>query len=1098
MKFLMLLVSIGCSVSPVCHGEDTYIYSFSDRIVSDINGDDSADSIYTEEFGFDAVGDTGTDAELRTVLTFDLSSNADLITNATSILLNIRVDTTVGTAPDWKLVHLTGTSGGSVVVSDYQVPGVQVGSVQSGTLASGSWVQFDVTDIVKGDSLAGGWSGFRLEVDTPSLFSDGDGTADQIRFFTQEGEIGSAPYLYITPEAHPRIALWANLLKDSCQDQELLELYRNGARDIHMDVLTLGSAGIVADAKGWSFDGLDMNLAAYSQMGCRSLIMAKPRSEALWTEYPPLDETGSVGDTHNDLVCRYDIFNPIVCDDFFNWTTNIAAHYEDDPSVYGYWLFGAIGNTEWAYPYVVSNAPMVHSSPAEDSFRAYLQDVYSNDLAVLNQKWQTSFSSWAGVEPPLKLQTFQLDDRPEWLDFVGWYHDSFMAFTEEAFSKIDNVTDKPFGILFGGSPVGYGPLQSMSLMGPLMKMMSNRGGMFCKSSAANYYLGQYTASARRFYAEQDGYVEIFGENPGLSEHPELIGTEDEELEFGQTASEVLVQYFMNMLSFGFDTSHYNSVEVLFETNGLPTAAYELFAQGADVLRQVNPTGKSKPVGMLHSYMTSFFRTPYQNQDAINVYDTGLNMWPRTHEFHWARFMYQPDVVDEVMLEDGVLDGLSVLVTPNSSFSVVSDAAYSNLSDWVTSGGVLVSFGPKSMKYLYNEDDASIETASYPLAGMLPAQVSWQSSTGGSYQVCAGYEDVIPDSLDSGVLLQDKVIDPASLSSGSEVLVENECGDVLVAVIPAVAGTGKVVVFSQPLKFSGDGVEFCAEVAPRLIRKYIQSLPLDLDIEVDDPEAAVVQSAGTDMNSGKEVFTLTIADKGHSGALQLDFSDTSAKILAVTHQDVYDCRISISDATLVSDGYIQLWEIPVGLSSVEVLYEQAVVNCSSDRIVADSNGDDLADSLYAEEFGFNAVGDTGVEAELRTVLKFDLSLQKLFINAATNITLNLKVETTMGSPGEWTLVHIVDGNNGVMAMGDYQSTGTQVGATCSGTLTAGQLLQFDVTSEVKTDVLSGNWSAFRLQAANPASIPDNNGIADHIRFYTQEDGDEGAPCLRLSD
>jgi hypothetical protein len=638
----------------------------------------------------------------------------------------------------------------------------------------------------------------------------------------------------------------------------------------------------------------------------------------------------------------------------------------------------------------------------------------------------------------------------------------------------------------------------MSLMGSLMKIMVQRGGMFCKSSAANYYLGQYTASAKRFYVQQDGHVDIFGENPALSEHPELIGTAEEELEFGQTASEVLVQYFMNMLSLGFDTTHYNSAEVLFETNGLPTAAYGLFKNGADVLRQVNPIGKGKPVGMLHSYMTSFFRPPfYKNQDTLNVYDTGLNMWPRSHEFHWARFLYQPEVVDEIMLEDGVLNELSVLVAPNSSFSVVSDTAYSNLCDWVADGGVLVTFGSKVMKHLYNPGDADIATVSYPLIGMLPSRVRWISSTSGQYQVSLGYKDVIPGALDSGELPQDMVIDPGSLPSGSEVVVENETGGVLVAVIPAVGGVGRIMVFSQPVIFSGDGVEFFAEVAPRLIRKYLQSLPLNIDVDSDVPEVSVVQSAGTDMNSGKEVFTLTIADKGFSGSLQLDFQDASAKILAVTHQDVYDCRISISNATLISDGYIQLWDIPAGLGPVEVLYENVTVNCSSDHIVADSNDDDLADSLYAEEFGFNAVGDSAAEAELRTVLKFDLSSQKAFINAAVNITLSLQVETTLGVPDDWQLIHIPAGNDGTVTLDDYQTAGGQAGETCSGALIAGQLVQFNVTSEVKADALAGNWSAFRLQSAVPSAVPDQNGAADHIRFYTQEDGGK-APCLRLSE
>lgn len=720
-------------------------------------------------------------------------------------------------------------------------------------------------------------------------------------------------------DKNPRIMLWANNLKKNYSDETLFEAYKAGVHGLEVDSFTLGSAGISAGTNGLSYSGLDAYLNFYARLGAKSMVVVKPQSEVLWTKYPPLDETGSVGKKHKDLVGIFDIFHPEVRKDFFDWTTAVVDHYNTNTSVYGYWLFGAIGNTEWAYPFVVGTAPMVYSPAAKSSFREYLKQKYSNDLAALNRNWGTELSSWDMTNPPMKLKKGLLDKRPEWVDFVGWYYDSFMDFTEETFERVDQATDKPFGILFGGAPIGYGPLQSMSLMGPLVKEMAERGGMFCKGSAANYYLGLYNASARRFYSGRANYVDVYGENPRWGESPEAIGSADEKLKYGQTASEAMVRYFMDMLSFGFDATHYNSIEVMFDADGQPTSAYRMFKDGADLFRMVSPPGKAKRIGMLHSYVTSFFRVPYQNGDARDVYDTGMNLWPRKSEFHWARFLGQPDVVDDIMLEDGVLSGLDVLVVPNSSISMTTDPAYLNLCTWVKQGGLLVTFGPKNLKYLYHRDAHELEEVRYPLVGMLPSKVRWVKSGDKTYQVSEGYQKEIDRGLQSGMLTQELVLDPETLPAGSEILAVNGQGGVLAAVIPAAKGSGKLMVFSTPVQYQGKEVRFYSEVAPRLMRAYLNRQNFKYDVDTDRPEVAVAQSAGIDRFSGKELFTLTVIDPGATGKLAVTFQSAEEKLLAVNHTDVYEHQIKMSGAELIRDGYIQLWNIPEGLTSVEVSY-----------------------------------------------------------------------------------------------------------------------------------------------------------------------------------
>lgn len=173
----------------------------------------------------------------------------------------------------------------------------------------------------------------------------------------------------------------------------------------------------------------------------------------------------------------------------------------------------------------------------------------------------------------------------------------------------------------------------------------------------------------------------------------------------------------------------------------------------------------------------------------------------------------------------------------------------------------------------------------------------------------------------------------------------------------------------------------------------------------------------------------------------------------------------------------------------------VIYSTTDRLVDDTNGDGLGDSAWVESFAFDAVGDSGVNAELRTVLEFDLSADKAAIANATNISFYVRVDTKQGNPPpDWQFVHMTEGNNGSVSATDFQAAGTTVGATQSGTLAGGTWVQFDVTSAVKADALSGDWSAFRLQALG---MSDNDGVADQVRFYTTEDGGGNEPYLMVS-
>lgn len=193
MKSVWLFVVV---MVAVCNGlaNDVSLNAVSDRIISDDNGDGQGSSLWAEAFAFDAAGDSGGNADLRTVIRFDLSAVKSEILAANHILFRIQVETAIGAPSDWQVIYLTEGNDGTAAVSDYQAAGDPVGAAQSGPLAADTWVEFDVTELVQADADVGGWSVFRVQSVTGT---DGDGVADQIRFYTTEDGGGDGPHLLI-------------------------------------------------------------------------------------------------------------------------------------------------------------------------------------------------------------------------------------------------------------------------------------------------------------------------------------------------------------------------------------------------------------------------------------------------------------------------------------------------------------------------------------------------------------------------------------------------------------------------------------------------------------------------------------------------------------------------------------------------------------------------------------------------------------------------------------------------------------------------------------------------------------------------------------
>jgi hypothetical protein len=106
------------------------------------------------------------------------------------------------------------------------------------------------------------------------------------------------------------------------------------------------------------------------------------------------------------------------------------------------------------------------------AFQAAMKAKYAGDIAALNRSWGTSLKDFADVKPPAELSNEKFkpspaafpkpEDKRRWLDFITWYHQAIIDFSEKSVQTVlkyfpkEKVRLKPGGTSHGVNPITYG------------------------------------------------------------------------------------------------------------------------------------------------------------------------------------------------------------------------------------------------------------------------------------------------------------------------------------------------------------------------------------------------------------------------------------------------------------------------------------------------------------------------------------------------------------------------------------------------------------------------------------------------------------------
>ncbi len=382
------------------------------------------------------------------------------------------------------------------------------------------------------------------------------------------------------------------------------------------------------------------------------------------------------------------VFSPEVVDRFSAWVGERIAARQGAPWVGSFMLSSPISMYgEVHYSASTGGQYAVFSRPAKQNFRTWLRRQYNDDLAALSRAWGEPIADWDDVIPPQGPQAGPdgIDTRTAWSDFMHWYTGWLEEVTRRELIAARRETDKPLAVMMGGPKVG--PSQGIALgnIGPIVKLLGQvRPAFLSDTDSQTLFSCRYTRAACSQY--------------GVDQSLENVGP---------PYLQVFHQYdtLLNVLACGGDAAHLAHWGELYDTS---TWFGRTWARLAPLLGRYRTHYRKSDAALFHSYMTSWYRPDRSNTDALRLYDSTNTLWHPDRGYpSWGRVLGSPDVVDDVMIEDGALDGRKLLVIPNSSVTVTSRKAVEAIRRFVEAGGTLIGFGPGCLAYTV-EPDRSLE------------------------------------------------------------------------------------------------------------------------------------------------------------------------------------------------------------------------------------------------------------------------------------------------------------------------------------------------------------------------------------------------------
>lgn len=528
-------------------------------------------------------------------------------------------------------------------------------------------------------------------------------------------------------------------------EQGFDKIRATGAQAVNLFLAAQGTTGVMPAggdltvAGNYSYANLDTLIDRFATRGIDVHLGIPGLPSDLWPElYPAMKNEDGAAST-----ATINLFSDDVLPKLKAFIAHVVPYYDRNPYVTMFDISGPgfYGGVEgYPGPSLTDPKLYLYDDLAKGKFRTWLQSHYAG-LSALNAAWGTSYASWSAVQPPLpdRSMTTDIDMRTSWSDLMQFYYDSLSSYMNELLQEMRKWTSKPIKLETDGGFI-HNPMETGASIGLTSRLLSDyKPGVLGNSIMDENFGTAHLPAYKRAYG-----LKTTSDNTNIQ------------------TDKMAEDAFFNKLVSGVDSYHrvyvgsdfgaYNTTTGTWSgTDYAGNDHYTQFASRAHRLTDMIPEYDNQTeTAIFNSILTSHYRKGYRNRDYMDIYNADYSPGYVTPRWgNWARYLSQPDVIDDYFIEDGYLSGYKALIIPNSSYTVTSRAAADAIKSWVEDGGILIAFGKGSLNYTV-ENDRSI-SGSNSLADWLAGM------TGGTTAVASsgGYARVVSDkpswlaSLDAG-------------------------------------------------------------------------------------------------------------------------------------------------------------------------------------------------------------------------------------------------------------------------------------------------------------------------------------------------------------
>lgn len=716
-----------------------------------------------------------------------------------------------------------------------------------------------------------------------------------------------------------------------------------------------GGDGVMTSKNVYNYTLMDNQIARWANKGIK-VILEPCWNGSLRSDWYPECYADYVNESGGTITGKCNIHLSAFRDTYNSFIQNVVAHYNSNSNVYGFYLEGPsfYGETELITDDFSNPKFYSYDTAAKSMFQSYLQTVYAS-LAALNNAWGTSYATWSAVVPPnpdYTLQDNQVDTRQSWSDFVTWRHKLLYDTMNTWDSTAKANTTKPVGIMIGGDKTGGAKAAPFSSsVGDMIKMVGS-GGLYDDTGAENIASLKYSATVGNKYN-----VEVRSENDGDIPSVSVNARREATADF---------------LMSGVDSTHYSYVASLFRGfdwvthrwtgDFSKTEEYWQLKSQTQIAHNYKVGYTASDVAFFHSYYTPWYRgSILNNSDVCRVYDEEMSHPVYQAFASWGRYLTCPDVVDEQMILDDILNNYKVLVIPNFYSTVTLDTVGAKIKNWVNSGGYLVTFGQGSLTYQVNSSSRTVTCpdANNPANWCLGISGGTDAATTTSttWKISSSKPSWLTSfstNEQGNIPMIDKVF--TSLATGAVPVVEDGIGNKLVVQYPY--GSGKVLFCTARV----DNNSFFRDIMPKIISDFADSKSIKRNVKFD-PSIAV-NYCGTNSVNGKKLFVayseknlISAYDEAGKVEQKLDFDSSlsgNAELLLIGskyYTNTLNATIGTRDTYYDSTGITFTLPNSINLSrSISPLPVLSVIASSRDSRYPEAN---MIDGIVGqnEEDGF---------------------------------------------------------------------------------------------------------------------------------------------------